>query len=104
MTDTELEIGAQTRAAGHLVDAIGPVQDAISALADAVEAGSAGFRGASAAGLAEALTAWFTAAQGLTPALGDYAAKLTQVDVTEARADDRATEAFGRISGRLMPR
>lgn len=104
MGDTELEIGAQSRAAGYLIDAMDPINRSIKDLADAVEAGSSGFRGSSAAGLGEALTAWFTAAKDLAPTLSAYAGKLVQVDVTEAEADLRAQEAFGRISGRLMPR
>lgn len=101
MTDTDLELGAQARAAGHLIDAIGPVDTTIRDLANAIEAGSGGFKGASAAGLSEALTAWFTAARELSPTLGEYAAKLVQVDVSAAESDRRAMDAFGRISGRL---
>ncbi|AWB93598.1 hypothetical protein [Aeromicrobium chenweiae] len=64
-------------------------------------AGSGGFKGASAAGLAEALTAWFTVAKELSPTLGEYATKLVQVDVSAAESDRRAQDAFSRISGRL---
>jgi uncharacterized protein YukE len=104
MGDTELEIGAQTRAAGYLIDAMDPVDRTIKDLAAAVEGAAGGFRGASSTALGEALTAWFTAAQELTPTLSAYAGKLVQVDVSEAEADRRAQDAFGRISGRLMPR
>ena len=72
--------------------------------AAAVEASAGGFRGASSNALGEALSAWFTAAQELSPTLSAYAGKLVQVDVSAAEADRRAQEAFGRISGRLMPR
>jgi uncharacterized protein YukE len=104
MADTELEIGAQARAAGHLIDAMDPIDRSIKDLADAVEAAAGGFRGASANALGEALTAWCTAAQELSPTLSAYAGKLVHVDVSAAEADRRAQEAFGRISGRLMPR
>jgi uncharacterized protein YukE len=104
MSDTELEIGAQARAAGYLIDAMDPIDRSLKDLAAAVEASAGGFRGASSTALGEALTAWFTAAQELSPTLSAYAGKLVQVDVSAAEADRRAQEAFGRISGRLMPR
>ena len=90
MSDTELEIGAQARAAGYLIDAMDPIDRTLKDLAAAVEASAGGFRGASSNALGEALSA--------------YAGKLVQVDVSAAEADRRAQEAFGRISGRLMPR
>ena len=101
MADTDLELGAQARAAGHLIDAIGPIDSSIRDLANSIDAGSGGFKGASSAGLAQALTVWFTAAKELSPTLSEYATKLVQVDLNAAGSDKRAQDAFGRISGRL---
>jgi uncharacterized protein YukE len=101
MADTELEIGAQTRAAGVLVDAIEPIQTAIKDLGTSLEGASGGFKGAAAGGLAMAVQAWFEAAAELPPILGQYASKLVLVDTTEGESDLRQQEAYGRIATRL---
>jgi len=101
MADTELEIGAQTRAAGVLVDAIEPIQTAMKDLGTSLEGASSGFKGAAAGGLAMAVQAWFEAAAELPPILGQYASKLVQVDATEGETDLQQREAYGRIAMRL---
>lgn len=98
---TELEIGAQTRAAERLRDAVEPLQTTLTDLVTTIEGAADGFRGASAGGLVEALQEWLTVARDLSPVLDGYASRLTQVDVSNAGADERAVEAMARISGRM---
>jgi uncharacterized protein YukE len=101
MSGTQLELGAQARAAARVDDAIGPIQTALSDLSDAVQGASDGFKGSAAAGLAEALRAWFEAADDLLPTLSEYAGHLVAVDVTEGQADQRQQQTYGRLTARL---
>ncbi len=101
MSGTELQIGAQARAAGMVAGAIEPLQAALRDLGNDVAAASPGFRGAAAGGLGVALDAWFEAAADLLPTLNEYAQHLTAVDVTEAAADARQQAAFSRLASRL---
>ena len=101
MAGTELEIGAQSRAAGLVMGAIDPINATLSDLNSAVAGAADGFRGAAASGLAEALTAWFDAAGELAPVLAEYARKLTEVDVAEAQTELTQRESYSRIATRL---
>jgi len=101
MSGTQLELGAQARAAALVAGAIEPIQTSLSDVGNAVQAASGGFRGSAAAGLATALEAWFEAAGDLLPTLNAYAAHLTAVDVTEAQADQRQQDSYTRLSSRL---
>ncbi|MEV7397653.1 hypothetical protein [Aeromicrobium sp. NPDC092404] len=101
MADTELEIGAQTRAAGVLIDAIDPIRTALQDLATSLECAAGGFKGASAGGLATAVQAWFEVATELPAILDLYATKLVEVDSTEGRTDLQQREEYGRIATRL---
>ena len=101
MSGTELELGAQSRAAAVLGNAIGPIQDVLKDLATSLEADAPGLRGASGSGLGKALSAWFEVATDLPEILGTYARNLVEVDVTEAKADAHSQDTFSRIAGRL---
>ena len=101
MADTELQIGRQSEAAQMVVGAIEPIRTTLQDLATSLQGASGGFRGGSAAGLAEALEAWFTAAGELIPTLQEYAAKLVAVDRTEALTEAQEQERFARLAGRL---
>ncbi|MBC7633922.1 hypothetical protein [Aeromicrobium sp.] len=101
MSGTELEIGAQTRAATALTSATEPIRSTLSDLATSFEGAATGFKGASASALVEALTHWFEAANELPSIMHHYAANLMAVDTTEARSDIRSTESYGRLAGRL---
>ena len=101
MTDTQLQIGAQTEAARLVMETMEPIQTTLADLGTALEGASAGFKGAAAAGLAEALQAWFAAAGDLLPTLGEYAQKLVAVDQTEAQTETRQLESYNRLAQRL---
>lgn len=101
MADTQLQIGAQTEAARLVHEAIEPIQETLSDLGKTLEAASAGFTGGAAAGLAEAVQAWYTAAQDLLPTLGEYAQKLVAVDQTEARTESERLSSFSNLAERL---
>jgi len=101
MSDTQLQIGAQTEAARLVAAAIEPIQTTLQDLGSALEQAAPGFRGAAAGGLVEAVQAWFTAAGDLLPTLGDYAAKLVQVDQAEAQTESRQLESCSRLADRL---
>lgn len=101
MSDTELELGAQTRAAQAVADGIPDVMKVVEDLGTTLEGAMSGFRGGSAAGLAEAVTAWFEAAQQLGPALATYAENLVATDTAAARNDDRQQQLFTSYASRL---
>jgi hypothetical protein len=101
MPDTQLQIGAQAEAAQLVLAAIDPIQTTLADLGTALQGASGGFRGGAAAGLADALEAWFTAAGELLPTLQEYAAKLVAVDATEARTEQDQQERYARLAARL---
>jgi len=101
MTGTELQIGRQSEAAQLVVDAIEPIEATLKDLATSLQGSAGGFRGGSAAGLADALEAWFTAAGELLPTLQQYAAKLVAVDRTESVTEVQQQERYARLAGRL---
>ena len=101
MSETQLQIGRQSEAARLVVDAVEPIQTTLKDLATSLQGASGGFRGGSAAGLAEALEAWFTAAGDLLPTLQEYAARLVAVDRTEALTETQQQERYARLAGRL---
>ncbi|MGH8869769.1 MAG: WXG100 family type VII secretion target [Actinomycetes bacterium] len=95
---TELELGAQTRAAAVVQEALTPLQTTMRDLVSAIEAEQAGFRGGAAAGFAEAVGAWFEAAQDLLPTLAGMARSLAQTDVTAAQADAAQAASYERFA------
>ena len=101
MAGTELQIGRQSEAAQLVVDAIEPIETTLKDLATTLQGASPGFQGGAAAGLGEALQAWFTAAGDLLPTLGEYATKLVAVDRTEAETEVRQQQSYARLAGRL---
>src|SRR3954463_14779421 len=101
MSETQLQIGRQSEAARLVADAVEPIQTTLKDLAASLEGASGGFRGGSAAGLAEALEAWFTAAGDPLPTLQEYAAGLVAVDRTEALTESQQQERYARLAGRL---
>lgn len=98
---TELEIGAQSRAAVQVAQLAEPLKQTLTSLGQGFEGAADGFKGASAAALAEAVTEWFTAAKDLIPTIGDYAQKLKAVDTTEAASDSRAVDRMSNIATRM---
>ncbi|QWZ09457.1 WXG100 family type VII secretion target [Nocardioides panacis] len=101
MSDTELEIGAQTRAARLVADGAPAIMTVVQDLGTALEGSMSGFRGASAAAFVEAVTAWFEAAQDLGPALTGYAEKLVATDAAAARTETEQDARYQRLAGRL---
>ncbi len=89
-----LELGAQTRAANLVGQAIPDVMASIDALGVTVSESATGFRGQSAAALAVALQDWFTVAGALPGILGRYAGNLAAVDLTVAASDAAGTSAL----------
>ncbi len=89
-----LELGAQTRAAQLVADAVPEVVDVLEGLGRQIDAAAGGFRGASAAGLAEALGEWFTAVKALPAVMSSYAAALAAVDRAAALADSTGSGAL----------
>jgi uncharacterized protein YukE len=101
MSDTELEIGAQTRAARAVAEGIPGITTVVQDLGTALEGSMSGFRGASAAAFVEAVTAWFEAAQDLGPTLADYAEKLVATDTAAARTETAQDERYQHLAARL---
>ena len=101
MADTQLQIGRQSEAARTVADAIEPIQTTLKDLGSSLQGATGGFRGGAAAGLGEALEAWFTAAGDLLPTLQEYATKLVAVDRAEAHTEATQQERYARLAGRL---
>ena len=97
MDRTELDLGAQTRAAAVVGDALTPLQDSLRRLASTIESEQHGFRGGAAAGFNEAARAWFEAAQDLLPALVKLQQGLVATDERVGRTDTKEAARFGRI-------
>ena len=100
MADTQLQIGAQTEAARLVTGAIEPIQTTLQDLATALQGASPGFQGGAAAGLGEALQAWFTAAGDLLPTLGEYATSWSRSTGPRPRPRSGSSR-LRRLAGRL---
>ena len=101
MADTELRIGAQTRAANLVGEALPDISRRLQQVGEDLEAQMAGFQGASAAAFGEAVSGWLGAASQLPGALSTYATKLIETDQTSARNDAQQSTGFLRLQGRL---
>lgn len=101
MADTELEIGSQAEAAGVVLEAVGPIQTTLEELGTTLQGSAGGFKGGAAAGLAEALGAWYEAASELIPTLQAYAGNLVAVDEAEAQTETSVQQRYTRLAGRL---
>lgn len=101
MTVTQLELGAQGAAARLVYDALPPIAAALDDLAGQLEAGLAGLRGATGAGLTEAVAAWFAAAQALVPVLAGYGTNLAEVDRTIAASQALQAGLYEHVATRL---
>ena len=101
MADTQLQIGAQSEAARLVIGAVEPIQTTMQDLAASLQGASSGFRGGAAAGLTDALEAWFTAAGELPAILQEYATKLVAVDTAEAETEVAQQQSYARLADRL---
>lgn len=101
MADTELEIGAQSRAAAMVRDGMIPVQEILGDLNSALVAASEGFRGNAAAALGGAVQAWFDAAVTIGPALAAFADNLVATDAAAAATEAATENRFARLLGDL---
>lgn len=96
-----LEFEQLNDAAVTIAEGIGPAQDIVTALSDSIGTASAGFQGQAAAGLGEALTAWFDVAATLGPILDGFASAIMQT-ANEHRVNDVGqAERMGRLITRL---
>lgn len=101
MSSTELTIGAQSRAAALVEEAVTPIDAALTDLANAVADAMPGFAGGAAGAFIGAVEEWFTAASELVPVLHTYASKLVAVDATAASVEQRQQAAYARLAARL---
>ena len=101
MVDSQLRIGAQSRAASGLAEAIPDVVKVIEDLATQVEPAMAGFKGGAASGFAEAVSAWFEVARELPDALGRHSRNLALVDQHVAATEAQQQESYSRLASRL---
>lgn len=92
----ELENAAQTVAAG-----IQPLNEILIELSDRVETAATGFKGQAAAGLGEALGAWFEVAGTLGPILEGYAQALMAVANEHALNEGEQVAAYDNLVQRL---
>ena len=98
---TELELGAQIRAAGTVADALPQVEQTLRDLTRELQTGLEGLRGASGAAFAAAVGAWLEVAAGLVPTLGYLAEGLVKTDLVEATTDAHGSASFSIIQSVL---
>ena len=96
-----LNHGEPSAAALTVAEALGPLQTILSELGDRVEAAAPGFRGGAAAGLGQALSAWFQVAGTLAPILEAYGQALSTVDLEHAVNEGRQLDHYAELSQRL---
>lgn len=101
MSDTQLQIGAQTRAAQIVASGVPDVLDVVENLGATLQGSMSGFRGGAAAGLAEAVTAWFEVANEIAPTLAGYAERLVATDIAAATTDAEQDQRYARLASRL---
>ena len=92
----DLELGAQTRAARVVAEAVPEVMSPVDSLARAVPTDAAGLRGSAAAGLGQALQAWFEVAGGLPDILCGCAEDLVAASASVDGVRVRVLESDGR--------
>lgn len=101
MADTELQVGAQTRAANLIGTALPDISQRLRQVGEDLEAQMTGFQGASAAAFAQAVSGWLESAAQLPGALSAYASKLIETDQAAATNDAQQSTGFTRLQGRL---
>jgi uncharacterized protein YukE len=93
------EMQAAARAAA---DAVEPLQETLRELAATIETEAGkGFKGQAAAGLGEAINAWFDVAVTLGPILEGYSQSLTYVAQEHATNDVEQAVRSGQLAERL---
>lgn len=96
-----LEYAEMQAAAQTVVEGIAPLQDLLTGLGASLETSSPGFKGQAAAGLAEAVGAWFEVATTLGPVLEGYATAIMAVAQEHAANDRVQTQTYQQLAGRL---
>ena len=95
-----LEFGELNSAAQTVADAIGPVGEMLTSLSDSLAASSTGFKGQAAAGLGEALGAWFDVAATLGPTLEQYATALATTSAEHVVNEGEQISSYTDLAGR----
>lgn len=101
MSDVELKIGAQTRAAQVIQRRLPEFEEILKALGTAIDGSAGSFRGAGAGEYGKALQAWATKAVDLPKVFADFAEKLVQVDKTMAQSEEGSAKGFSALEQRL---
>lgn len=96
-----IEFQEMADAAGAVAAGVEPLNTLLTDLSDAVGAASAGFAGQAAAGLGEALTAWFEVAGTLGPVLEGYAQALMTVANEHVVNEGEQTQNYQHLIDRL---
>jgi hypothetical protein len=96
-----LEFGELNEAAATVAAAVEPVNQLLTSLSDSVAASATGFSGQAAAGLGEALGAWFDVANTLGPILEGYAQALATTATEHVLNEAEQVESYGSLAERL---
>lgn len=99
MSDTRLELGAQSRAAKLVLDSLTGTGDTLSQLGHTLEGSMEGFRGEAAGGFAEAVDEWFKAAGSIPRVLAEFATKLVETDKSEGQTDSVQQSIYAKRLG-----
>jgi uncharacterized protein YukE len=96
-----LEYGELRDAARTVAEGIAPLSDLLTELMDSIGSASDGFQGQAAAGLGEALTAWFGVAQTLGPVMESYASALMTVANEHIVNEGSQVDSYQHLTDRL---
>lgn len=101
MSDVQLTIGAQTRAAQVIQRRLPEFEEILQALGTAIDGSASSFRGTGAAEFGKALQAWATKAVDLPQVFAGFGEKLVQVDQTMAKSEEGSAKGYSALQQRL---
>ena len=96
-----LEFQEMADAAGAVAAGVEPLNTLLTDLSGSIEAAATGFSGQAAAGLGEALAAWFETAGTLGPILEGYAQALMTVANEHVLNEGEQSQTYARLANRL---
>lgn len=100
-TTTELQLGAQTKAAHTVELAVPDLGKALKTSAEGIQAEAAGFSGAAAGAFYTALKAWFQAGAQIPNGVSRYGASLAATDANVTANQTSTAQAYNTARTRL---
>lgn len=98
---TELDLGAQSRAAQIVAQAVPGLQDALKTGAEAIGAEVDGFTGSAAGAFYTALKAWYVVGSQIPQGVGRYALNLATTDANIGANQTSTVQSYSNARTRL---